>query len=75
MEPSALRRNLRRPRFVVTTRPQEPDMSDKPTKTDPHPGMMGDGTEEQNLGQKGDPKARITKEEVEEAFKDAPKEK
>jgi len=31
---------------------------------------MGDGTEEQNLNQKGDPSARITKEEVEEAFKD-----
>ena len=44
-------------------------------KTDLDPGMMGDGAEEQNLGQKGDPKARITKEEVEEAFKDAPKEK
>ncbi len=43
------------------------------TKTDPHPGMMGDGTEEQNLNQKGDPAARITKEEVEEAFKDKPK--
>jgi len=35
-----------------------------------HPGMMGDGTEEQNLNQKGDPSARITKEEVEEAFRD-----
>ncbi len=46
------------------------------TTTDPHPGMMGDGTEEQNLGQKGDPSARITKDEVEEAFgKDADKDK
>lgn len=36
--------------------------------TDPHPGMMGDGTEEQNLDQPGDPKARITEEEVEAAF-------
>ena len=33
-----------------------------------HPGMMGDGTEEQNLGQKGDPAARITKREVDAAF-------
>jgi hypothetical protein len=42
----------------------------KPTKSvDPHPGMMGDGTEEQNLNQKGDPSARITKDEVEAAFK------
>jgi hypothetical protein len=39
-------------------------------KTDPHPGMMGDGTEEQNLNQKGDPSARITEDEVKEAFKD-----
>ena len=34
----------------------------------PYPEMMGDGTEEQNLNQKGDPKARITKGEVEDAF-------
>ncbi len=47
----------------------------KTPKPDPHPGMMGDGTEEQNLGQPGDPSARITKEDVEEAFKDAPKSK
>lgn len=33
-----------------------------------HPGMMGDGTEEQNLGQTGDPAARITEAEVDEAF-------
>jgi hypothetical protein len=45
------------------------------TKTDPHPGMMGDGTEEQNLNQKGDPGARITEDEVKEAFKDKPKPK
>ena len=51
--------------------------ADKPhdDKTDPHPGMMGDGTEEQNLGQPGDPSKRITKEEVEDAFKDAPETK
>ena len=33
-----------------------------------HPGMMGDGTEEQNLGQPGDPAARIKEEEVDAAF-------
>jgi hypothetical protein len=33
-----------------------------------HPGMMGDGTEEQNLGERGNPKARIKKEEVVAAF-------
>ncbi len=43
-------------------------------KTEKHPGMMGDGTEEQNLGQPGDPAARIKKDEVDAAFgKDAPK--
>ncbi len=41
-------------------------------KKDPHPGMMGDGTEEQNLNQPGDPSKRITGEEVEEAFKKKP---
>ena len=33
-----------------------------------HPGMMGDGTEEQNLGQRGNPGARIKKKEVTAAF-------
>ena len=32
------------------------------------PGMMGDGTEEQNLGQPGNPAARIKQDEVDEAF-------
>jgi hypothetical protein len=56
-------------------------MSDKPTPKDTankpsHPGMMGDGTEEQNLGQPGDPAARIKKDEVDAAFaKDAKKAK
>lgn len=40
----------------------------KDAATDPHPGMMGDGTEEQNLNQPGDPSKRITKDEVDEAF-------
>lgn len=35
---------------------------------DPHPGMMGDGSEEQNLGQPGNPAARITEAEVSAAF-------
>jgi hypothetical protein len=38
-------------------------------KTDRHPEMMGDETEEQNLNQPGNPKARIKKDEVEAAFK------
>lgn len=33
-----------------------------------HPGMMGDGTEEQNLGERGNPSARIKKDEVNTAF-------
>ena len=41
----------------------------KPAKyVEKHPGMMGDGTEEQNLNQTGDPSARITEDEVKEAF-------
>jgi hypothetical protein len=39
-----------------------------------HPGMLGDGTEEQNLGERGNPAARIKKDEVDAAFeKPAPK--
>jgi hypothetical protein len=41
----------------------------------PHPGMMGDGTEEQNLGQPGDPAARIKEDEVDAAFAKDPKKK
>lgn len=33
-----------------------------------HPGMLGDGTEEQNLGQRGNPDARIKKRDVAAAF-------
>jgi hypothetical protein len=33
-----------------------------------HPGMMGDGTEEQNLNERGNPAARIKKKEVAAAF-------
>jgi hypothetical protein len=36
-----------------------------------HPGMMGDGTEEQNLGEKGNPAARITENDVDDAFQKA----
>ncbi len=62
-------------------------MTDKPepkdTKKDPkesrriiHLGMMGDGTEEQNLGQPGDPAKRIKQDELDAAFnRPAPKKK
>ncbi len=33
-----------------------------------HPGMMGDGTEEQNLNERGNSEERIKKEEVDAAF-------
>ncbi len=33
-----------------------------------HPGMMGDGTMEQNLGERGKPGARIKQREVKAAF-------
>jgi hypothetical protein len=39
----------------------------------PYPGMMGDGTEEQNLDQTGDPSARITQADVQAAFDPAGK--
>jgi hypothetical protein len=39
-----------------------------PKSAELHPGMMGDGTEEQNLNQKGDPSARIKEDEVKDAF-------
>ena len=43
-------------------------MADPKTTEDPHPGMLGDGTEEQNLNQPGDPSKRISEDEVDEAF-------
>ncbi len=51
--------------FDMTSKP-DPEDSKKPAAS--HPGMMGDGTEEQNLDQHGDPKARIKKDEVDAAF-------
>jgi hypothetical protein len=56
-------------------RPEISEMTSKPNPKDSkkspstqHPGMMGDGTEEQNLDQRGDPAARIKKDEVDAAF-------
>jgi hypothetical protein len=60
--------------FEMTNKPDPKGTSKNPAA--PHPGMMGDGTEEQNLGQPGNPDARIKKDEVEAAFgKDAKKTK
>jgi hypothetical protein len=33
-----------------------------------HPGMMGDGTEEQNLNERGNPEARLKKTDVDATF-------
>jgi ElaB/YqjD/DUF883 family membrane-anchored ribosome-binding protein len=40
----------------------------RPASRVSYPEMMGDGTEEQNLNQTGDPSARITEAEVDQAF-------
>ena len=50
----------------MTTKPDPKEVKKQPAT--PHPGMMGDGTEEQNLGQRGNPAARIKEDEVDEAF-------
>ena len=50
----------------MTSKPNPKDS--KKTPTTPHPGMMGDGTEEQNLGQPGNPAACIQKDDVDAAF-------
>jgi hypothetical protein len=57
----------------MTNKPPVPKDTDKKADIH-HPGMMGDGTEEQNLGERGNPAARIKKDEVDAAFgKKAPK--
>jgi len=47
--------------------PLVPKDTDKKTNVS-HPGMMGDGTEEQNLDEVGNPAARIEKDELDAAF-------
>lgn len=51
----------------MTNKPTAPKNTNKQADIS-HPGMMGDGTEEQNLGERGDPAARIKKDEVDAAF-------
>jgi hypothetical protein len=48
--------------------PKKTDKGSKKPPATPHPDMMGDGTEEQNLGQRGNPAARIKEDEVDAAF-------
>jgi hypothetical protein len=50
----------------MTSKPNPKDGKKNPAPQ--HPGMMGDGTEEQNLGQPGNPAARIQKDEVDATF-------
>jgi hypothetical protein len=50
----------------MTSKPNPKDSKKSPATQ--HPGMMGDGTEEQNLDQPGNPSARIKKDEVDAAF-------
>jgi hypothetical protein len=59
----------------MTNKPTAPKDASK-TANVSHPGMMGDGTEEQNLGERGNPDARIKKDELDAAFgKQNPKKK
>lgn len=58
----------------MTTHKSTPSKSTKQPKVS-HPGMMGDGTEEQNLNERGDPSARISKKDVESAFSKQPKDR
>lgn len=51
----------------MTNQVTDPKKVEKPANNS-RPGMMGDGTEEQNLGQPGNPSARIKKEEIDAAF-------
>lgn len=51
------------------------NQNDPSKSKEKHPGMLGDGTEEQSLNQKGNPDARIKEDEVKEAFKDKPEKK
>ena len=48
-----------------------PDVAKGENRTS-HPEMMGDETEEQNLGQRGNPEARIKESDVAAAFDDKP---
>ena len=50
----------------VTDKPEPKDA--KEPRPIIHLGMMGYGTEEQNLGERGDPAKRITEDEADAAF-------
>src|SRR6185503_19723630 len=56
------------PMEALMSEPGHSDKKNSPGSEIDHPEMMGDETEEQNLGQPGRRKARISEQEVEEAF-------
>ena len=51
----------------MTSKPEKPK-APKIQRDISHPGMMGDGTQEQSLDERGNPDARIKKDEVDAAF-------
>jgi len=57
----------------MTNKVTSPKVAKKPDLS--KPGMMGDGTEEQNLDQPGNPSARVKKDEVADAFGSQPTKK
>ena len=61
----------------MTDKPEPKDAKKDAKETRPiiHLGMMGDGTEEQNLGERGDPAQRIKEDEVAAVNQPAPKKK
>ena len=56
----------------MTDKTKTPDAPKTPAP-EKHPGMLGDGTEEQNLNQPGNPGARIVEDELDAAFGTPPK--
>ena len=64
---------LPQPENPMTDKTKAPDDVNKTPAAEKHPGMLGDGTEEQNLNQPGNPDARIKKDELTEAFSSARK--
>jgi hypothetical protein len=52
----------------MTDKTKTPDAVKNTTVPEKHPGMLGDGTEEQNLNQPGNPDARIVEDELDAAF-------
>jgi hypothetical protein len=64
-EKAAASSHLRK-EILVTSKPNPTTTNKVPPIV--HPGMFGDGTEEQNLNEPGDPSARIKQDEVDAAF-------